>query len=116
MADEIGAHLERSVRAQVEAIEAWITRPGQGLGVLEVILAGGGARIGFLRERLGRPIAVDGHSIRIRLLDVEERPGLDTHRAGRGRMAVALGGVQPEYETAILQPSPPVTIIRRGTF
>jgi hypothetical protein len=68
---------------------------------IEVVMAGGGAQIGFLRKALVKNIEIDGRRYEVNLTSPVPPPGLQMHGAGYMRLAVALGGVNPLYDSVI---------------
>lgn len=79
---------------------------------LDVIMAGGGCSLGFLRSRLGRPINVGGVELPVKLQKVEELRELRTWGASRSRLAVALGGASLHYDHLKHELEPCMTIKR----
>ena len=68
---------------------------------LELVMAGGGAAIEFIRKAIEIPLTVSGKELQVRILIAEAEPGIKLFGAGRDRMAVALGGARPEYDELI---------------
>lgn len=82
---------------------------------LDLVMAGGGATIEFLRKAIERPVEIDGKRLQVKVTNPEGRVGVNTFGASRGRMAVALGGASLDYD-ALQHEQPPVTTIRKGSL
>jgi hypothetical protein len=102
MAVDIRDKLERCLSTARMAIEAWFSLGG---GKVEpeiaLVMAGGGAQLGFLRRKLMEPLVVGDHTYRFQIVEPKPPASLVTHGAGYARLAVALGGVNPLYDTVI---------------
>lgn len=98
MASAIRAQVIAAVTECQADIQLLMNRSSWPVQELDVVLAGGGAQMGFLRRALAPALEVGGRTLRVRITDPQERAGAETFGAGRGRMAVALGGASVEYD------------------
>lgn len=115
MAREIRAEIEAAVRAAASTIATWMNKPVHSVSRLDLVMAGGGGTIDFLRKAIERPIEIEGKRLPVKVTVPVERPGMSTFGASRGRMAVALGGASLDYD-ALQHEQPPVTRIRMGSL
>jgi len=115
MARAVRAEIERSVQANAATITHWLNRPTHSISRLDLVMAGGGATIEFLRKAIERPVEIDGKRLQVKVTNPEGRVGVNTFGASRGRMAVALGGASLDYD-ALQHEQPPVTTIRKGSL
>jgi hypothetical protein len=94
---EFVAAVERSGKVILDLMMArthYVTR-------LELVMAGGGAAIEFIRKAIEMPLTVSGKELPVRILMAEAEPGINLFGAGRDRMAVALGGARQEYDELV---------------
>jgi len=99
MAREIRAELERVVQREVDTVKNWTKRASNADAELNLVMAGGGATMGFLRKELKKPIRLDGMLLNVKLEDPPARHGgNEILGASRSRMAVALGGASQDYD------------------
>ena len=113
MAAEIRAEFLRLIQDNATEIARWMDKPVHSVSRLDVVMAGGGAGIDFVREALDKPIPIGRKTLQVKLTIPGDRPGVNTFGASRGRMAVALGGASSDYDT-LLHEQPILTTIRRG--
>ena len=115
MARAIRAEIEKSVQANASTIASWMSKPTHSISRLDLVMAGGGGTIEFMRKAIEKPVEIDGRRLQIKVTLPEERAGINTFGASRGRMAVALGGASLDYD-ALQHEQPPVTTIRKGSL
>jgi molecular chaperone HscA len=115
MAREIRSQLLGLVRNNAKTIGTWLDKPVHSVSRLDVVMAGGGGGIDFVLSAINQPIPVDHRTLQVRLTIPEERTGINTYGASRGRMAVALGGASHDYDTLVHE-QPTLTKIRRGSL
>lgn len=115
MANEIRTRLWGLVRDNATTIAAWLDKSIHSVTRLDVVMAGGGGDIGFVKAAIDKPIPIGGRKLPVKLTIPGQRAGINTFGASRARMAVALGGASPEYDLLVHEP-PPVTRIRRGSL
>ncbi len=113
MARAVRAEIERAVQANASTITHWMNRPTHSISRLDLVMAGGGGTIEFLRKALEKPVEIDGKRLQVKVTIPEDRVGMNTFGASRGRMAVALGGASLDYD-ALQHEQPPVTTIHKG--
>jgi hypothetical protein len=103
MAREIRRVLESAVQDSSSTIFELMNARTHGICKMQIVLAGGGASIEFLRKAIGKPFEIHGRSLQVDLSLADEGVGRDVNLfgAGRGRMAVALGGASFEYDSLI---------------
>lgn len=85
----------------------------QSVGRLEVVMAGGGSSLPFLRAAIGKKVRLKPFYLPVEIVAADPGREVPTHGAGRERMAVALGGASPEYDALIHERLRP-TMFRRG--
>lgn len=115
MARAIRAEMENSIQANASTITSWMNKPTHSISRLDLVMAGGGGAIEFLRKAIEKPVEIDGKRLQVKVTIPEERVGISTFGASRGRMAVALGGASLDYD-ALQHEQPPVTTIRKGSL
>lgn len=115
MASGIRAALEAAVQRSSKAIVGLMDGRTHGVNKLELVMAGGGASIDFVRKALRKPLDFDGRHLPIEITEAEPDSDLQLFGADRGRMAVALGGARVEYEN-LIHTQAPVTRISRGSL
>jgi len=115
MADEIRTELMRLVQDNAKTITGWLNKPVHTISRLDVVMAGGGSTIDFVRAAIDKPIRIDQMMLPVKVTIPEGRPGINMFGATRGRLAVALGGASDEYD-ALVHEQPAVTTIRRGSL
>lgn len=109
IAREIRAELEAAVAQSSKQIDDMLDATTHSVKRLEVVMAGGGGAIDFIQRAISEPIALNGRSLPVEVTMPDGDRGLNLHGAGRGRMAVALGGASREYDTLIHEmPNPGV--------
>jgi hypothetical protein len=113
MARDIRAELEAAVRAIEKRVSSLMSLPVHGVGRLDLVMAGGGGSIDFLRKAMGKAVEVGNMRLPVAVTTPQDKAGLLTFGASRGRMAVALGGASPDYDELQHEP-PPLPTIRRG--
>lgn len=102
MASEVRARLELCLATAHSSIEAWSsTQSGVTERSIALVMAGGGAQLDFLRKGLSRPLQLNGRTYEFQLVEPQAPPSLLMHGAGYTRLAVALGGANPTYDTVI---------------
>jgi len=112
--DDIESHPEarsmaRDIRSEFEAAVYRNSSPIVGLmdarthyvRRLELVMAGGGASMAFIRNALERPFVLDGKHLAVDVVEAAVEVGLELFGADRSRMAVALGGAREEYDELI---------------
>ncbi len=107
MADAVRSAIVTAVQACEKDVQLLMNRASGAVQELDLVLAGGGAQMGFLRNALAPAIIVGGRNLRVRISDPLERAGIGTFGAGRSRMAVALGGANEEYDLLQTQEAKP---------
>jgi hypothetical protein len=115
MAREIRAELEKSISANAPTISSWMNRRTHSIGRLDLVMAGGGGAIEFLRKEIEKSVEIDGKRLQVKVSIPEARLGVNTFGASRARMAVALGGASPNYDT-LQHEQPSMKTIRRGSI
>lgn len=115
MAAEIRSELLRLVQDNAKTITTWMDKPVHSISRLDVVMAGGGGSIDFVLREIDKPIPIDWRTLQVRLTIPDDRIGINTFGASRGRMAVALGGASQDYD-ALVHEQPTVTTIRRGSL
>lgn len=113
MARDIRAAFEASVQKSSRTILDFMNARTHHVDKLEVVMAGGGANIDFIRKAVEKPFMLDGKHLKAVITETEPDGELNLFGAGHGRMAVALGGARPEYDELIHQ-LPPLNRISRG--
>lgn len=68
---------------------------------IAVVMAGGGADLQFLREAIGKPIAIKGTQYNFKFIKTQPQNELNMHGAGYARLAVGLGGAKESYEAVV---------------
>ncbi len=86
MFSEAGARFKTELTASVHRLDH-----------LDVVFAGGGAKLGFLRALVGSIESMDGNKLTVRQVEAEKPPNFEVE-ASLARMAVALGGATPERD------------------
>jgi len=112
--DDIESHPEarsmaRDIRSEFEAAVYRNSSPIVGLmdarthyvRRLELVMAGGGASMAFIRNALELPFVLDGKHLAVDVVEAAVEVGLELFGADRSRMAVALGGAREEYDELI---------------
>lgn len=115
MAREIRSALDSAVQRSSREIVQFMDSKTHYVGKLELVMAGGGASIDFIRKALGKPLDIDGKYLPVELTEAESDSELELFGAGRGRMAVALGGARVEYDNLVHKKAQ-VTRISRGSL
>ena len=115
MAAEIRAELERMVRVNATEISSWMAKSVHSISRLELVMAGGGGTIDFLRHAIDKPFLIGAQTLQVKVIVPGDKPGVNTFGASRGRMAVALGGASSEYDSLIHE-HPVLQAIRRGSL
>ena len=115
MADAVRAALDAAVQACEKDVQLLMNRASGAVQELDLVLAGGGAQMAFLRSALSPGFVVGGKTLRVRITDPQERAGVETFGAGRARMAVSLGGANEEYDLLQTQETKPDRY-RRGSY
>lgn len=103
--DEVLQEFARDVRENLEdmiadnsaTIKATTVNLAYQVPYVEIIMAGGGASLSFLVEKLREPMKRDGLNVEFRVV-IPGVTKLRQYEASIGRLAVALGGVQAEYD------------------
>lgn len=113
IARDIRSELEAVVHQGRETIGRLIGAKTHAISRLEVVMAGGGGAIAFICSAVSRPFAVNGKTLAVEVMEAETEPGVNLFGAGRGRMAVALGGASLDYD-ALIHQRPRVTMVRLG--
>lgn len=106
MAREIRSALETVVQRNRGPIIGFMDARTHYVTTLELVMAGGGANIDFIRKALEKPLVLDGKQLQVEITESQPERGLNFFGAGRGRMAVALGGAREEYDQLIHQMAP----------
>jgi hypothetical protein len=102
MANLIRTELERCLDHARLKLEVWHSpRHYPADRYIGLVMAGGGAELAFLRNKLSGPVEIRGCRYELRIIAPNPPPNLAMHGAGYARLAVALGGVSPIYETVI---------------
>lgn len=101
MAKEIRAALEGVVEKSSYTILGYMNALRHSVSELEIVMAGGGASIEFVRNVVGKPFSVDRRYLPARITETDADAELDLFGAGRERMAVALGGARSQYDDLI---------------
>jgi hypothetical protein len=101
MAREIREEFAAAVARSGEEILRLMMARTHSVTRLELVMAGGGAAIEFIRNAIEKPLMVDGKELPVKILLAEAERGVDLFGAGRDRMAVALGGARVEYDELI---------------
>ena len=112
MAHEIRAALESAVQQSCKPIVGFMDARTHYVTALELVMAGGGANIDFIRKAVEKPLMLDGKQLKVVITETQPDRELNLFGAGRGRMAVALGGARPEYDQLIHQMAPMTRIVR----
>lgn len=115
MASEIRAELEAAVRDSEQFIRQSMSLPVHAVNRLDLVMAGGGGGIAFLRKALERPLDVAGKRLPVKVGDPAQRVGVSMFGASRSRMAVSLGGASVEYDELIHE-QPKLNTIKLGTI
>lgn len=79
---------------------------------LEVVLAGGGAGIPFIRDAMAKSLSVNGETVNVTLAERSRISGI--HGADPERLAVAMGGANERYATLVREMKDQEGVIRRG--
>lgn len=96
-ARDVRENLEDMIADNSATIKATTVNLAYQVPYVEIIMAGGGANLSFLVEKLREPMKGGGLNVEFRVV----MPGvtkLRQYEASIGRLAVALGGVQSEYD------------------
>jgi molecular chaperone HscA len=112
MAREIRNALEATVQKSCKEIVRYMDARTHYISKLEVVMAGGGANIDFIRKVVEKPFVLDGKTLKVSINSSEIDEELDFYGAGRERMAVAMGGARSEYDLLIHQMAPQTRISR----
>ncbi len=81
---------------------------------LEIVLAGGGAGIPFIRKQMAKSISVGGATVNV-ILEPQAR-SRRTDGANPERLAVALGGANEVYATLVREIADQQGVVRRGSI
>jgi hypothetical protein len=81
---------------------------------LEIVLAGGGAGIPFIRKQMAKSISVGGATVNV-ILEPQAR-SRRTDGANPERLAVALGGANEVYATLVREIADQQGVVRRGAI
>jgi hypothetical protein len=87
-----GAHL---------AIHTWFSSGNLMSRTITLLMAGGGAGLGFLRRALAEPLDLYGERYQVELIDAVAPRRIQLHGAGYTRLAVGLGGVREAYDRVV---------------
>jgi molecular chaperone HscA len=101
MATEIRECLLRCLRQARPLLEQWLLQASFVDRKIEVVMAGGGAEINFLRRAISKIVEINERRYEVNLTIPVPPQGLQMHGAGYMRLAVALGGVNPLYDSVI---------------
>jgi hypothetical protein len=93
MAREIHVCFSEAVKEQAKKILNWTKDPQ-----IEIVMAGGGGAVNFIRNVLSRSLKIGDVTIPVRISDADSTILL-TYGASRERLAVALGGVNIHYDS-----------------
>lgn len=96
-ARDVRANLEDMITDNSAMIKATTVSLAYQVPYVEIIMAGGGASLSFLVQKLREPMKGDGFNVEFRVV-MPGVTGLRQYEASIGRLAVALGGVQSEYD------------------
>lgn len=108
MAHEVRAALEAAVLEGASWISEVMNAPTHSIQHLDVVMAGGGGSIEFVRKAIEKPMNVNGKRLQVRIADATADPRINLFGAGPGRMAVAMGGASEAYDTLVHQMKKPV--------
>lgn len=114
IAKEIRQALDETIAACENELASFVKASLHSASCLEIVVAGGGAGIPFIRKALSKNVKIADVSLPVKLIDdsmYEDFPG-----ASRGRMAVALGGARMEFDRLVRQAPPSEGIYRRGAI
>lgn len=96
-ARDVRENLEDMIADNSATIKATTVNLAYQVPYVEIIMAGGGASLSFLVEKLREPMKRDGLNVEFRVV-IPGVTKLRQYEASIGRLAVALGGVQAEYD------------------
>jgi molecular chaperone HscA len=96
-ARDVRANLEDMIAESSAMIKATTVNQAYQVPYVEIIMAGGGATLSFLVEKLKEPMKGDEINVEFRVA-MPSVTKLRCYEASIGRLAVALGGVQAEYD------------------
>lgn len=96
-ARDVRANLEDMITDNSAMIKATTVSLAYQVPYVEIIMAGGGASLSFLVQKLREPMTGDGFNVEFRVV-MPEVTGLRQYEASIGRLAVALGGVNASYD------------------
>ena len=117
MARNIRAEFEAAVERSNKKIVQFMDARTHSVREMELVMAGGGASIDFIRKALKKPLTLRGDHpdkhLPVVITESQSDSELHLFGAGRERMAVALGGARVEYDSLIHQMAP-VRRISRG--
>ncbi len=103
MGRDIRTALEAAVQTSDSQISEFMDARTHSVTRLELVMAGGGAAIEFIRKALEKPFEVRGKCLPVLVTKADDSEDADMNLfgAGRGRMAVGLGGASTGYEQLI---------------
>ncbi len=113
MARDIRAALEAVVQNNSHTILGYMNALTHSVREVEIVMAGGGATIDFIRTAVGRPFSLDRRHLQATITETVADDELNLFGAGRERMAVALGGARSEYDD-LIHKQIPLKRISRG--
>ncbi len=112
MAHDIRAALEAAVEEGSSWIAEMMRAPTWSIQQLDVVMAGGGGAIKFLRQAIKNPLNVAGRPLQVRIAEPTADPKVNLFGASPGRMAVAMGGASDEYDNLVHQMTRPLRYSR----
>jgi len=112
MARDIRTAFEAAVQRSSKTIVGFMDARTHYIRELELVMAGGGASIDFIRKAVEKPFLLDGKHLPVVITEAEPDGELNLFGAARERMAVALGGARGEYDSLIHQMTPANRISR----
>lgn len=100
MAKAVRAELQSLISANVASVSNWLSGLKNTTGILTIVMAGGGADLGFLRRELSGALRVGHWSVPVLVTSpTSPRQKMSMFGASYSRLAVALGGADGLYDS-----------------
>ena len=99
------ANVRETIRSSLahskNVIDSWLASRDNIEKKITIVMAGGGAELGFLRRALSSDLLVNSSKYEFNVVTVKRARAINLYGAGYARMAVALGGANDLYEEVI---------------
>jgi len=99
------ANVRETIRSSIlhskNVIDGWLASRENIEKKITIVMAGGGAELGFLRRALCSDLLINSSKYEFNVVTVKRARAINLYGAGYARMAVALGGANDLYEEVI---------------